>query len=100
MNQDFNTAFANFMQKAQIAVNADYRLTGGSTPPQLSAMHGARYIRIVADNASQRSSFAFVDTTNGDVLKAAGWKAPAKGARGNIYDAQNGCGRVSWTSVR
>jgi len=31
MNQDFNTAFANFMQKAQIAVNADYRLTGGST---------------------------------------------------------------------
>jgi hypothetical protein len=26
----------------------------------------------------------FIDLTNGDILKADGWKAPAKHARGNI----------------
>jgi hypothetical protein len=26
----------------------------------------------------------FVDVTNGDILKAVSWKAPAKGARGNV----------------
>jgi hypothetical protein len=28
--------------------------------------------------------YCFVDLTNGDILKAATWKAPAKHARGNI----------------
>ena len=27
-----------------------------------------------------------VDKTNGNVLKSAGWKAPAKGVRGSVYD--------------
>lgn len=30
----------------------------------------------------------------GDVLKAAGFKAPAKGARGNIFDEHKGLGRM------
>lgn len=30
----------------------------------------------------------------GDVFKAAGYKAPAKGARGNIFDENNGLGRM------
>jgi hypothetical protein len=38
------------------------------------------------DRAGQiRSAFAFINRTNGDVLKSASWSAPAKGARGNIY---------------
>jgi hypothetical protein len=28
----------------------------------------------------------FVDMETGDIYKAAGWKAPAKGVRGNIFD--------------
>lgn len=30
----------------------------------------------------------FVSLVNGDVLKAAGWSAPAKGTRGNIFDKE------------
>ena len=35
----------------------------------------------------QSSIHAFVDIVTGDLLKAAGWKKPAKGARGNVADA-------------
>jgi hypothetical protein len=33
----------------------------------------------------------------GDVLKPATYKAPAKHARGNVFDANNGLGTVEWT---
>lgn len=52
---------------------------------------GKRYIRVVCHMTEQSSSVhCFVDIENGDVLKAAGWKRPAKHARGNIFDADNG----------
>lgn len=44
--------------------------------------YGRRFTRIVQDNGTQRSVHAFVDMTNGDVIKAAGWKAPQKGKYG------------------
>ena len=53
--------------------------------PVLSVDPGRRYARIVrTDNG--RSVHCFVDLTNGDILKSASWKAPAKIARGNILD--------------
>ena len=63
------------------------------TPDNISAPApwGAKYIRIVRANApdnngeGQRSVHCFIDRSNGDILKAAGWKAPAKHARGNIF---------------
>ena len=58
---------------------------------------GRKYIRIVrTDSAGGRSVHCFVNKTNGDVLKAAGWKAPAKHARGNIHDEYNG---MKWMGV-
>ena len=33
---------------------------------------------------------SFVEVATGNVLKAAGWKAPAKHARGNIWDDDGG----------
>ena len=36
------------------------------------------------------SAWAFIDRRNGDVLKPASWKKPAKHARGNIFDADGG----------
>ena len=51
---------------------------------------GRRYIKVVRGS----SVHCFVDTTNGDVLKAASWKAPAKHARGNIWNDDNGLGAV------
>ena len=62
----------------------------GSTAKPLTAMEGSRYIRIVQHDTTQRYCYCFVDKTNGDVLKSAGWKAPAKHARSNIWDADLG----------
>jgi hypothetical protein len=59
---------------------------------------GKRFIRLVTGDVSNvplkgggfalvnRHVHAFVEIETGDLLKAAGWKAPAKGARGNILD--------------
>lgn len=55
-----------------------------------------RYAKVVRRGGEEFgwSVHCFVDITNGDVLKAAGWKAPAKHARGNIFDEHNGLGRM------
>lgn len=47
---------------------------------------GRKYARLTVPNGSNLdgSCFCFVDLANGNILKAAGWSAPAKGARGNI----------------
>ncbi len=42
---------------------------------------GRKYVKIVQENRV----VAFVDMNTGDIFKPAGWKAPAKHARGNIY---------------
>lgn len=54
---------------------------------------GRKYHRIVQDTRNketgemfnQRSVAGFLDN-DGNIYKAAGWKAPAKGIRGNIYN--------------
>ena len=59
--------------------------------------NGVKYARIVChrryrdnngDIQEQSGGYAycFIDVKNGDILKSAGWKAPAKGARGNIFN--------------
>ena len=73
--------------------------------PTFSVMLGKKFARIVRTDTSgdpksiwsgeQKSVHCFVNMETGDVLKAAGWKAPAKGARGNIFDANNGLGRMN-----
>jgi hypothetical protein len=59
--------------------------------PIFRADVGQRYIKIVQGD----SVTTFIDRTNGDVLKSASYKAPAKGARGNIFDASNGMSRMT-----
>ena len=49
-----------------------------------SYMKGKKYARIVSANTAQRWVYCFVDLSNGNILKSAGWSAPAKGIRGNI----------------
>lgn len=63
--------------------------------PTYSLMPGRRYIRIVSSGHGQRSVWGFVDKTNGDILKAEGWKKPAKHARGNVFNLANAL--LDWT---
>lgn len=52
---------------------------------------GQRFIRLVIGAPGNRHVHAFVDLSTGDIIKAAGWKAPQKGknglaVRGNLTD--------------
>ena len=64
---------------------------------ELTFKKGKKYIKVIQrqKGAKLGSVWAFIDTTTGDVLKPASFSAPAKGARGNIYDAKGGLGRIS-----
>lgn len=62
----------------------------------LTYKDGIRYIKIIENHKgpSGMSVFAFIDKTNGDVLKPATWKTPAKHSRGNIFDGHYGLKHV------
>lgn len=60
-------------------------------PDEISSQLGKKYAKIVRRGDHQSGSVhCFVDMINGDVLKAASWKVPAKHARGNIFDEHHG----------
>lgn len=97
----------SFVQGAQGIVNKYYATNFADSPhmvpPRLEIDNpdAPRYLRVVSVNRTSqgdvpmsRSAHAFIDRTTGDVLKPAGWKAPAKGVRGNIHDGRNGLGRM------
>src|SRR5688572_14323302 len=48
---------------------------------------GVKFVRIVLTSpiSGGRQVYCFVEKATGNVLKADGWKSPAKGIRGNIY---------------
>lgn len=54
-------------------------------PPEIGFTNGQKFIRFFKAENGGRNAFCFVDLSNGDILKADGWKRPAKGARGNIF---------------
>ena len=64
----------------------DGLVTGSDeTIPTYTIESGKKYFKIVQNDGS-RSVHAFVNKMNGDVYKAASWKAPVKDARYNILD--------------
>lgn len=99
VGMDFETALERFMEIAQAGVDTYMSRFPGQWK-RLSMERGRRYIRIVAESGMehrsyisgevsiQRSAWGFIDMTNGDILKAASWKAPAKHARGNIFNVE------------
>jgi len=68
--------------------------------PTIEIIFGRKYAKLVKNNGEQRFAYCFVNMTNGDILKAASWKAPAKHARGNINDGSNGMDAVTVHGAR
>ena len=73
----------------------------------LEVTEGSRYWKIIGSNGggSQRSVKGFIAKAGdkkfreGDMLKAAGWAAPARNfARGNVLDG-TGFGNARWTGI-
>ncbi len=88
---DIDIAIKDFISKAQAVVDEHYR--NYQWDNILTIKKGRRYEKIIATDTLERGStrvWAFIDKTNGDVLKPASWRAPARGARGNLYDEFGG----------
>ena len=102
---DFDAKFEVFLRGAQeiIDVYTEQEVAQSKNPEaarfayakKLHANKGRRYMKVIVKSESGGTSVhCFVDRTNGNVLKAASWSTPAKGARGNIFDDNNGLGRM------
>lgn len=65
-----------------------YALNGFTAQYQepVTFKRGGKYAKIILLNeqGEPRSVYCFIDLSNGNILKAAGYNAPAKHARGNI----------------
>lgn len=83
---DFEAALEEFLEYWQFLSDQSYLRYENLTPAKLVPVTGPRYVKIMLDNGTSRSAAAFIDKATGDILKAASWSAPAKHARGNIYD--------------
>ena len=62
---------------------------------------GSKYVKIVSiSGGGSRSVHCFVEKANGNILRAASWKAPARNfIRGNVFDQASYINRVRWTGV-
>lgn len=77
-------ALQNWIDKIQI----QYKLENPNpiNDCKFSFIKGAKYYKVVRDYHGQRSVHSFVDN-EGNIWKAAGWKAPTKNfSRGNILN--------------
>ena len=105
---EYGTSFDDALNNLLENIQADYDNWCGGTKygctkdADLSVKVGRKFIKIVRDN-SVWGFVAKIDGTHkglplkvGDVLKAAGWSAPAKHTRGNIFDDNQGS-YFSWT---
>jgi hypothetical protein len=92
----FDKAVAGYVAGAQDIINKHYATNFSIlTPPTLLVSIGKRFVKIIAKEQNSSRVYAFLDSTNGDILKPASWKAPAKHARGNVFDADFGLSRTT-----
>ena len=87
-----NPEFTEFLRGCEKIHLAYFkRMDYSQDPDEFSFTQGRRYIKVIRGG----SVHCFVDRTNGDVLKAASWKAPAKHSRGNVFDGNIGLGSMN-----
>lgn len=102
--QKFENALNTFVGDAQKLINDHYKKNFASlTPSLLTIKPGHRYDKIVITSdggKGQASVYCFIEKSNGDVLKAATWRAPAKHARGNIFNADHGMSGITVWGAR
>lgn len=92
--QSFDETLAAWVARSQARIDAEHARAYPNSkqePRKLSLdTGGVRWVRVVATDGPSRSAFAFIERETGSIMKAASWKSPAKGARGNIYTDERG----------
>lgn len=99
--QNFETKLAEFRDKLEIFFVEHRNQNHPVLPvPTVELLRGSKYIRVVKKDP-HASAYAFI-APNGDILKPAGWAAPAKHARGSIYNENplEGCGPYGMAYLR
>ena len=101
MNEDFEARLAAYVEGCEAITNED---AGESHPFRYEYEvnnRGRRYVKLIrwavfkaTGEKTEQGVHSFVEKATGRVLKAASWKAPADGARGNIFDIHYGLGRM------
>jgi hypothetical protein len=98
----FEARFASFLAGVTDKVLENHKQYKILTPPQIGVEPGPKYIRVVKSDVApdgtvtSRSVHCFVDRTNGNVLKAAGYRKPeTKNPRSNIFDDDFGLSGVT-----
>lgn len=62
----------------------------------ITVSKGSKYAKLFnVSKGSGKQILAFINMNNGDVLKPASFKIPAKHSRGNVYDADGGAQAVT-----
>lgn len=68
--------------------------------PSIEILEGSKNWKFVETVYGSRSVHSFINRETGDILKPATWNAPAKHARGNIFDADCGRGALTAYGIR
>jgi len=105
MKLEFLARFNTWLADCQNIVDRYYLNSYGGRleSPQLVAEQLNKRVRIwatrrevIREGGEDRGScWAFVDLETGDIFKPATWRAPAKHARGNIFDEGRGLTQIS-----
>jgi hypothetical protein len=102
--ENFESAFKSWLEGSQnIITEYAKKQSNGEKRVEdiynnkLVVKKGKKYIKVISEACfgSSKCVWAFIDTTNGNVLKPASYKAPAKHARGNLFDEFNGLGSIT-----
>ena len=100
--ENFDKKMESYLTGCQEVYNEYHKVNGfrEEMKDELSYKKGRRYAKVISllSGGVQRSVHSFVDMkegpTFGDVLKPAGWAKPAKHARGNIFNNDNGLAKM------
>jgi hypothetical protein len=93
LKQSIEERINGFVHKLQTVITEHYVTKYPNIgAPVITVDWGRKYARIVKETAGQKMVHSFIDLSNGDILKAASWAAPAKRARGSVFDDNYGVG--------
>jgi hypothetical protein len=97
MDNNFGLALADFTDALQTRLTAHFaNFYPNIEPPVVSVEVGSKNVKVITTQPGpSRSVFCFIRRADGAILKAAGWKGPAKHARGSIYTDDHGMSAVS-----
>jgi len=101
---NFETSLENFLSVITENSNEYYKTNYSILkPPVYVNLGGRKYIKIVSESENSSSVYCFVEKSTGLIYKPAGYRAPAKGARGSIYESatfKNSDPHGSWLYYR